>query len=259
MKVFNRSFLMVAVSFFVLYYCSVYSMESNFSVSFMGILFIQIFNEFELPSWLMIILGVVVLINLTKMVASRLFKIRNYNFMYIALVFLLTSCEELLGKLFVTVRIPSEEDWRQDCEYFSPVLAQYEVRFLSTEKTMSPNPQINVEGVNVSCKVFRWRRLPHSSVPDSCYWARDILTTLNGVTDADGELRLNFQIEFASVGDYFVLEGFLEKEGYSRSLFSSDERYYFWDDEHIPCNDKFLPQLRYVWIVKSLLPVNSSP
>ncbi|MBK7010714.1 MAG: hypothetical protein IPH36_19840 [Saprospiraceae bacterium] len=237
MKVKNRSFLLVAVLIFALYYCTVYYFNSNFSISFMDTRLIQLFNEFVLPSWLMVILGLVVLVNLTKMVSATLFKIRNYNFMYIALAFLLTSCTS--GLYSRCASNPMQGNWNEECDndpYF-PFTSDYSVRFLASEVSFFPVP---VESVNIVCNVTRWQRLPHPSIPDSCYFTEDIITTLVGTTDANGRWTVPISIQFASNGDYFVLEGSFEKPGYNRTLFFSDERWFYLNNVYYSCNNPAL-------------------
>ncbi|MBP9196126.1 MAG: hypothetical protein KBF35_00570 [Saprospiraceae bacterium] len=242
MKVFNRNFLLVAVSFFVLYYCSVNYFENNNYVSFLDASFMQIFNEFELPSWLMIILGVVILMKLIKVVSASLLRTRNYILMYIALVFVMTSCTS--GLFSSCAAYPSIEDWNEECddEPYFPYTAYYNVSFLASEVTLFPEP---VEGVNVECIVTRWQRLSHPNIPDSCYFSTNLVTTLVGTTDANGVIKLPFEIEFTSNGDYFILEGSFEKPGYSRELFSRDERWYLFNDEYVPCSAQGLHSLLF--------------
>ncbi len=244
---------MAAVSFFVLYYWSVYHFETH--LSFLDSLFLQLFSEFELPSWLMVILGVIVLFNLLEMVSSRLCKIRNYNFTFLPLVFLLNTCEDC------TPTYPSTNDWKGECDIdtYVPDTADYTVVFSIIEGVLpSFYP---ADSVNIVCHVTRWGSLPHPFIPDTCYWSTGVIATLVGTTDENGMVELNFPIGFYSSGDYFVLEGYLEKAGYNRELFSSDQRFYYFNHEWLPCNSYKLriEKTRRVKISKLITKYNPSP
>ena len=251
---------MVAISFFALYYCSVYYFETHFSLYFLDSLFVQLFSEFKLPSWLMLILGGVVLVKLIKMVSSRLSRIGNYNFVYIGLVFLLTSCEELREGC---ATYPLPDDWKDECDNdtYSTYVANYSVHFATYERNSSSPLPLSVDSVNFVCKVTRWQRLPHPFIPDTCYWSSNVIATLVGTTDEKGKAVLGFPIEFTSTGDFFIIEGSFEKQGYNRELYSNDYRYYFYRDEWVPCSAPIpiLPPNRMVRAEKFMTQFSASP
>ena len=221
--------------------------------------FVQSFANYtlttsELPDWLLYVFGIVFFIHFFRIISFFNGVVKNPHIGYLGMLIVLTSCQELKSCL----TNPGPKDWTETCEFFSsPVHAHYTVDFYVSLSDLPPT-FTKLADVEVNCKVIRVRRAFQAWDPDSCYWSEELVDTFIGTTDVSGRFTFNFDIDFDSGSDYLILEGSYEKQGYYRRLFSSDERWYFYQDDFVKCNMDYIP-FRYVKLYYGTIPIDISP
>ncbi len=114
-----------------------------------------------------------------------------------------------------------KEAWPQYCKFFTPFTVEYELNFIVEDRD-----GVKIPDALVTCKVISIPKLPHPFIQDSCYSSEFLLTTLSGVTNANGNTYFNFDMTFGAEGDYFLLEISVEKDGYYPILITEDMSYF---------------------------------